>query len=307
MTSQTGIIVVNYGSHRLIDANFTALTAALPDTRVVVVDNFSTEPEADAVERLCRDRDWVLVRRPNIGFGAGMNTGIDTARSLGCDVFVMINPDATATPETVMALAQRASADRNTMVCPVITGGDGGHWFSGGDVLVSAGKTTTRPGTRSDTPTGWLTGACLAVHADLWDRIGGFDDDYFLYWEDVDLSWRCTRAGGRLEVCPDLVVTHDVGGTQKQTGKSPVYCYYNCRNRLLFAAKHLNAGQRRAWMSTSFSYAKQVVYRGGRRAFARAPWRVSWAALSGTLAGLMAIARIRSSTNGSHDVRQANT
>ena len=307
MTVRTGIVIVNYGSHRLIDANFTALSAALPSTRIVVVDNFSSEREAAAIEELCRVRAWELVRRPNIGFGAGMNAGVAAARTLGCDVFVLINPDATASAETVTALAERASADRNALLCPVITDGNGGHWFSGGDVLVSAGRTTTRPGTRSDSATGWLTGACLAFHSELWDRIGGFDDDYFLYWEDVDLSWRCTRAGGRLHVCDDLTVTHDVGGTQTQTGKSPIYCYYNCRNRLLFAAKHLDRSAQRSWSLTSFSYAKQVVYRGGRRAFARAPWRVSWAAFTGTMAGLAALARNRVSGEARTHIRRANT
>jgi len=86
----------------------------------------------------------------------------------------------------------------------------------------------------------WLSGACFAMHRDLWTTVAGFDDDYFLYWEDVDLSYRVVKAGGRLAVRQDLVAVHDVGGTQHdvtQRAKSSTYYYYSCRNRLVFAAK----------------------------------------------------------------------
>ena len=45
----------------------------------------------------------------------------------------------------------------------------------------------------------WLTGASLAMSITLWEQVGGFDERYFLYWEDVDLSWRILQAGGELE------------------------------------------------------------------------------------------------------------
>ena len=63
------------------------------------------------------------------------------------------------------------------------------------------------------------------MHADLWRAVGGFDEDYFLYWEDVDLSLRLLRAGAALEVRHDLEVVHDVGATShdRAEGKSAVY------------------------------------------------------------------------------------
>jgi len=127
------------------------------------------------------------------------------------------------------------------------------------------------------------------VHHDLWRTLGGFDARYFLYWEDVDLSWRARRAGADLAVVKDVTVFHDVGGTQKHgqdgSAKSPVYVYYNCRNRLVFAAQHLGRLDRTRWLLTSPRYAWAVLQRGGRRALARSPLRLIWAAVGGTVAG----------------------
>ena len=132
------------------------------------------------------------------------------------------------------------------------------------------------------------------VHEELWQRLGGFDDAYFLYWEDVDLSWRCREVGGRLGVRTDLSVVHSVGGTQRDVGKSPIYVYYNCRNRMVFAAKHLPRRTVVDWLVRSPGYAWRVVQRGGLRDLARRPFPLIWAAFRGTAAG--SITALRSSS-----------
>ena len=85
----------------------------------------------------------------------------------------------------------------------------------------------------------WQTGACFLATIAMWDVVGGFDDDYFMYWEDIDLSWRWREAGGALLLRADATAVHDAGGTQSGAGKSSLYVYFNCRNRLLFARKRL--------------------------------------------------------------------
>ena len=69
-----------------------------------------------------------------------------------------------------------------------------------------------------------------------------------MYWEDLEFSFRCRQLGGEL-VVPDLTAVHAVGGTQGASGKSPLYRYYNCRNRLLFARRNLSRRQSRAGCS----------------------------------------------------------
>ncbi len=122
----------------------------------------------------------------------------------------------------------------------------------------------------------------------LWEALGGFDERYFLYWEDVDLSWRARGLGAQLLVVRDAVAVHDEGGTQQpshQRERSASYYYFNIRNRLLFAALHLDAAARRRWRQTALGAAYDIVARGGRRQLlrSRAPWQ---AAMRGTRDGL---------------------
>ena len=291
--SALALVVVSYGSHAMLAENLPAGTVAALEAEVVVVDNFSTQAERVAVTDLAADRGWVLeTPTQNLGFGSGMNLGVRRALSGGADVVVLLNPDLRAPAETIAALARAVRADPHLVASPRVLHPDGSVWFAGGEVRVEEGRTVT-VGADAGSPHGWLSGACLAIGAEQWRATGGFDEDYFLYWEDVDLSWRARAAGGHLAVLQDLDVVHDVGGTQG-SGKSTTYLHYNARNRLVFAAQHLGPRDRRRWVAASIGYARLLLRRAGygRRDLVRAG-RAVLAVLSGTLSGIGYLVRHR--------------
>jgi GT2 family glycosyltransferase len=115
------------------------------------------------------------------------------------------------------------------------------------------------------------------VTARLWRSVGGFDESYFLYWEDVDLSHRVLAAGGSLEVCADATAVHSEGGTQggehatAGEPKSATYYFYNIRNRMLFAANNLGPGDVERWRRLIVRVAWETLLQGGRRQFLRSP------------------------------------
>ena len=121
--------------------------------------------------------------------------------------------------------------------------------FSGSSLNLRDGRTgsaTRAAGSPPGTHLIWLTAACLAVSAQLWDRVGGLAEDYFMYWEDVDFNYRCCAVGATTILREDLTVVHDQGGTQGPRhgrAKSALYYFYNARNRMLFAARHLDRGR----------------------------------------------------------------
>ena len=290
--SQTAVVVVNYGSHRLLSANLAPLTRQIPNLTVVIVDNYRSDAERTAVTELAAAHRWQLVApSANLGYGEGNNRGVAAAKQGGASRFLLLNPDARIEAPALAELEAAVTADPMTLAAPVITTGDGRLWSDGSDLYLATGRMrATRkrnPDLREDVSP-WLSGACLMVSAELWDRLNGFDDRYFLYWEDVDLSWRCLQAGGRLLVVREAAAIHDEGGTSQAGGersRSSVYYYYNIRNRLLFAALHLSPRQRRAWRASSAAEAWDILLRGGRRQLLASvqPWR---AALTGTLHGL---------------------
>jgi GT2 family glycosyltransferase/glycosyltransferase involved in cell wall biosynthesis len=295
------LVVVNYASHRLLEQNLARMDLTGLDVRIVVVDNRSTAAERSATQLLAARHGWDLVEMPdNRGFGAAVNAGIAAARDHGCASFLLLNPDAVIEPAVVAALHEHSTCAPLAMITPRIVDSAGATVFRGAHLDLNDGRVSSRglapsPAaaggpTRARRPrtTPWVTAACVILHADLLDRMGGFDEDYFMYWEDVDLSFRCTRAGGTLVVRDDLIAVHDEGGTQGERrgrGKSALYYRYNCRNRLLFAAKNLDRASTLRWMLDSVGAGYQILLQGGRRQFVQSP-RLPLAALGGTLYGL---------------------
>lgn len=269
------VVVVNYGSHRLLEANLVPVARHTPGLLVVVVDSFSTGAEREAVRRQASEHGWhTVLPETNVGFGAGMNLGMGRALALGATAALLLNPDATVDAAGLDRLRRRVADDPMALVSPVVERPDGSVWFSGAELCLDDGTVRARrPGTDSDARRAvpWLSGACLMVSAPLWRRLGGFDPEYFLYWEDVDLSHRARLAGARLVVDPGARAVHAPGGTQGggARAKSETYYYYNIRNRLLFAARHLDETDRRRWARTVLPTAWAILLRGGRRQFLR--------------------------------------
>ena len=273
------IIVVNYGSVLLLCENLVPLVYTLPGVVVVVVDNFSTESERSAVTEICEQHGWQLeARAANDGFGAGMNIGVMRARSLGAKEFLLVNPDAMLTDDSVRALLGRVRSDPLRMVAPTIYRPDGSLWFGGSNLYLDDGRIRSLRRRADDARVEpWLSGACLMISLELWERVGGFSEEYFLYWEDVDLSHRVIDSGGSISVLADATAVHAEGGTQQVnatspgTPKSAIYYYYNVRNRLLFGSRHLATADLLRWRSVTLAVAWEVLLQGGRRQFVRSP------------------------------------
>lgn len=280
-----GVVVVNYGDPAVLEENLLRHDLSAVSSVVVVVDNFSGDAHRAAVARLCARRGLEFCPLPtNAGFGPGVNAGAARALDLGCDAVLVVNPDLRVPPEVVAALHADVVADPRRVVAPRIVREDGRHWFDGAEVSLRTGRTRRTGRLSGPDLRPWLTGACLALHRDLWTELGGFADGYFLYWEDVDLSLRALALGADLRVRPDLEAVHLVGATQPGRGKSATYVEFNCRNRLLFARRHLPPRRVVRFLAGSPVYAAEVLRRDGWRRLLRDRSGLR-AAVRGTAAG----------------------
>jgi N-acetylglucosaminyl-diphospho-decaprenol L-rhamnosyltransferase len=214
-------VVVNYKTAALTVACVATLRAEGVD-EVVVVDSASGD---DCGERLAAaDPAAVYVALDhNPGYGPAVNAGV---KHTSAPTVIVSNPDLTVQPGTVAALAAALAADpRLAVVGPRIDRPDGtrypsarafpslldalGHGFAG---LVSTdnpwSRRYLRTGEEAAGPTDWVSGAFFSARRGAWDEVGGFDEGYFMFSEDVDLCWRLHRAGWGVAYEPAGVVTH---------------------------------------------------------------------------------------------------
>ncbi|MBP2437066.1 glycosyltransferase family 2 protein [Microbacterium amylolyticum] len=240
-------VVVNYQSSDYVRACLNSLALAGID-RVSVVDNYSTAHERLAIEEVIRQSPIEAAFTPleeNIGFGAGVNRGFAALGSTPEDLVWIVNPDAEVNSDALSSLAGRIVDGDADIVSPLILTGSRAQpvvWFGGGSIIESEGRTKhVHFGERLDgltglTPADFLTGAAPMMRSRVFDQMGGFREDLFLYWEDADFSRRAAAAGLRLAVDLDAHIWHAVGGSGDRSGKSAVYYYHMQRNRMLVAA-----------------------------------------------------------------------
>ena len=193
-----GRIVVNYASADLLAENLTATAAAVPDARIVVVDNRPTAEERARVEALSIPHGWRLVPMDD---HAGIRGGAHAAPAVAFDEpgvtdILLLNPDARIDGASVDAVAA-ATADGPSVASPRVEDAAGRVWFAGMDVYLddgSMGGPRRRREQAGARRLPWLSGACLWFTRDAWRLTGGPDDAHFPYREDDDTSVRAARA-----------------------------------------------------------------------------------------------------------------
>ncbi|SFC27508.1 Glycosyltransferase, GT2 family [Nocardioides terrae] len=279
------IVVVNFGPPDLLRHNLVDVGRDLDPAQVVVVDNHSTDDVRRTVQSQCEEEGWAGVfPAVNTGYGTGNNLGARAAIAQGARFLLFLNPDARIDRRSVEMLLDTTRRDNSALVAPVIISPAGITTSTGNILNLDTGDMQSAARPERQTPSAvvhWVTGACFLVSVALWERVGGFDDDYFLYWEDVDLCARVDAAGGRIVVIAEATAVHQGGATHTTVGaraKSATYYYYNIRNRQIFAAKWLSTERQRKWRRSTVQSALRILLRGGRRQFLHpiSPLTAAW-------------------------------
>lgn len=237
-------VVVNFASWRHLDALLSSL-ATEPVGSILVWDNYSTDGERTALRVLSRRYPSVIFHEcaENLGFGAGVNAAVDLLSQQGeFDYFWILNPDVVVRAGTLDRLLDSAVTNDCSIISPaILIAGTGLAWYVGGAIRVAAGRSVHDGiGKEFDPSMGgfkevtFITGAAPLIRAEAWRHLRGFDERYFLYCEDADLSMRATELGLVQGVELGAIVEHDEGGSSGRSGgRSPIFYYYVQRNRLL--------------------------------------------------------------------------
>ena len=254
MTSSIYVIIVNWNGK---DDTITCLQSLHRDEytnkKIIVVDNGSGDGSVSAI-RSHFPHITILENTKNTGFTGGNNTGIRFALDNGADYVFLLNNDTTVERDTILKLAEVYEHDRKYGIAvPAIFSMDDPEKplfvgskvdFYRGTAIHDNSRETKREAVPFDIP--WATGCAMFMSAEIMKAAGGFDDRYFLNWEDVDLSFRVRNLGYSIAIVPAARVYHKAGESLKLLDHSLVFFYYNVRNRLLFNVTHNKSFYRHA-------------------------------------------------------------
>lgn len=214
---------------------------------VSVVDNSDDDAATTALRAALTGHATIfgsltITRAPrNLGYAAGNNLANDRL-PVAVDVVCVVNPDLRIVSGRLLDAAQRALDAPGSVVVPrnrtadrLLDGTGAVHLWSG---------RTRQPAVDDHPPSSaWLVypgGHFLLLARDLWERTGGFCEDFFLYSEEVDLAVRAGLGRDRIVGDPDLVVSHASGGTTGSGphGKSAVTRFHASRSSVLVFRRH---------------------------------------------------------------------
>lgn len=249
-------VLLNYKTPEMTVKSLRAAMAAMEDLsgEIVVVDNASDDGSLDHIRAAADNAGWLasgrvrLIQSPvNGGFGAGMNIGMKAGLSDGSHpgFYYLLNSDAFCAPDTIEAL-------RNFMLKTPKAGLAGSYVHSlEGDPhctafrfpsVLSEFEGATHTGLISRllanvsvpmvlptqaTQVDWTAGASLMIRADVIQEVGGFDETFFLYFEETELCHRAARAGWQTYFVPESRIAH-VGSAStgmKDWDKTPGYWF----------------------------------------------------------------------------------
>ncbi len=221
------ILIVSWNVRDLLAQALLALPAAAPVRwEAIVIDNASQDGSASMVAE--RFPAVQLVRNAaNAGFGRANNQGIALARGR---YVLFLNSDTIAPPGSLAGLAAFMDGHPEAGACsPRLLQADGsvqpyafgqdprpGYLLRRGWRRLAHGQALHDWATGDTQVVDWASGACLLVRGEALAQVGGFDEAFFMYFEDNDLCLRLREAGWRVFYCPQVSITHLGGQSLKQ-------------------------------------------------------------------------------------------
>ncbi len=256
------IVILNYKGHNDTIELLKSLMKTKRDSfslSTIIVDNYPEDPikinESDYLPLNLK----IIFNTKNLGFSGGNNVGIKYSLENGADYVLLINNDTYVDPDFIEELLRVFEADNDAgIVVPKIYFAKGFEyhkkykeselgkviWYAGGNmdwaniIGYHRGVDEVDSGQfREVVETQIASGCCLMLKRELLEKIKGYDDKYFLYYEDADLSVRAIKKGYKILLAPKSVIWHKNAQSSGGSG-SGLQDYYISRNRMIFGFEY---------------------------------------------------------------------
>jgi GT2 family glycosyltransferase len=228
------IQIVNYNSREVIKECLGSVRECLKnihDSDVLIINN-----DQGALSNLLEEIDLPFETKTievndNIGFGRAHNLGSKEAQG---DLLLLLNPDTKVPEGSLSGMLCAMEADKKVgIVGPVLVDFDGyvtEESFGSEKTPLSTIKNKFfaagyEIGKESIFEVDWVSGGAMLIRKELFDELGGFDEDYFMYFEDVDLCLRAKKKGYKIVVNPQSRIFHRSGQSFKNNQSKKKYYY----------------------------------------------------------------------------------
>ena len=204
----TSVIIVTYNHADFIKSCLESLIIN-KGLEIIVVDNCSNDNTVNIIKKFPTVK--LIKNENNNGYGNGVNLGIKHSKG---KYVVVLNPDVKVERNSIEKLIIPLK-NKNIITIPKVLLYDGSKINTCGNIEHFTGLTFTRGLGKDKTEfskskyVAGLSGVCFAIKRELYQKIGGFDENIFLYMEDTELSWKINSLGFKIQYIPDSVIYHD--------------------------------------------------------------------------------------------------
>ena len=213
------IQIVNYNSRALLKECLNSIFAALPsgiEPQIVIVNNDAEPLPHFAMASGSKAELEIVEARKNLGFGRAHNLGFQKAKG---ELVLLLNPDTELQPAALTELLAAFCLDPAVgIVGPLLIAGENGK----PEEHCGAKKTPSSiirkkialqsfMGEKEIFETDWVSGGALMVKKELFSKLGGFDENFFMYYEDVDFCLRAKKKDAKIIINPRAVILHRSG------------------------------------------------------------------------------------------------
>lgn len=244
---KVSVIIVNYNGRKYIDECIdSVLSTSKVESEVVVVDNGSTDGSGQYLQKKYGRKIKLIRSKTNLFFTGGCNLGAKKAKG---EWLIFLNPDTVVEPNWLMELVKEAKDKKLTLQPKIkIYGTDkidcviGKYFWPGFGAAIGRGKQDKYTGiVKGD----YANGTCLMINKNWFFELGGFDENFKFFYEDVDLQLRAKRRGGQAIGVMKAVIWHKGSLSFKQNSTPEKVKYYYRRNRKLTVRKNFKGIDRR--------------------------------------------------------------
>lgn len=213
---------------------------------VVIVDNASEIQHLNNIrlfvesqEKIGERRFKLIASRSNLGYAGGNNLGIKYALENGADYILILNPDTTVGKNLLKGLVRAVEKRKAVGIIGPATKEKGRTVYCGKIFWLrpELEHVAIKPRKGVLGKDFYIPGSAMLVRREVFEKVGGFDEKYFLYFEDADFCMRARKAGFKLVIMPDVLIRHKVSSSTSDLG-SVILLRYHYRNALLFNWKN---------------------------------------------------------------------